>query len=245
VFLTETGTLFRNEPIPNSSYVAQQLFHCGVALEAGWDGNILWEVREPDHHHDGLRLHNGNVLRVCYAPLPAQLVPQMKGGVPGSEHAGEIYADCLVELTIEGERIWEWRCWEHDDPQNHPFTEASCPRAFWPVGNCSAEWPNGDISLSFRSISTVVTISHDTGALVLELGAPPRNGQHAPTPLANGHLLIFENGPHDVDENLNYSRVIEVDPATNEIVGSTRITRCTTSSVHGSRMRRGWPTATH
>jgi hypothetical protein len=63
-----------------------------------------------------------------------------------------------------------------------------------------------------------VTISRDTGAVVWELGAPPLNGQHAPAPLANGHLLLFDNGPHRLDENLNYSRVIEVDPATNEIV---------------------------
>ena len=43
-------------------------------------------------------------------------------------------------------------------------------------------------------------------------------GQHAPTLLSNGNILIFDNGVHRLDDPLSYSRVIEVDPATNKIV---------------------------
>ena len=50
--------------------------------------------------------------------------------------------------------------------------------------------------MSFHNISTVITISRQTGEIIWELGAPPLSGQHAPTPLANGRLLIFDNGPH-------------------------------------------------
>ena len=35
--------------------------------------------------------------------------------------------------------------------------------------------------------------------------------------LANGNILIFDNGVHRLDDSMPYSRVIEVDPATNEI----------------------------
>ena len=42
-------------------------------------------------------------------------------------------------------------------------------------------------------------------------------GQHAPTPLENGNILIFDNGVHRLDDPLPFSRVIEVNPATNEI----------------------------
>jgi hypothetical protein len=44
------------------------------------------------------------------------------------------------------------------------------------------------------------------------------SGQHAPTPLANGNILIFDNGPHRLDQTFPFSRVIEVNPATNQIV---------------------------
>src|SRR5439155_1121438 len=43
------------------------------------------------------------------------------------------------------------------------------------------------------------------------------SGQHAPTPLGNGHSLIFDNGVHRLDDSMPFSRVIEVDPATNKI----------------------------
>jgi len=38
-----------------------------------------------------------------------------------------------------------------------------------------------------------------------------------PTPLANGNILIFDNGPHRLDDSMPFSRAIEVNPATNEI----------------------------
>ena len=40
--------------------------------------------------------------------------------------------------------------------------------------------------------------------------------QHHPTYLDNGHILLFDNGCHRAGPT--FSRVIEVDPATNEIV---------------------------
>ncbi len=39
--------------------------------------------------------------------------------------------------------------------------------------------------------------------------------QHNPTFLDNGRVLIFDNGPHR--RGVSYSRVVEVDPDTNEI----------------------------
>jgi hypothetical protein len=46
------------------------------------------------------------------------------------------------------------------------------------------------------------------------------SGQHAPTPLPNGNILIFDNGPHRLDQSFPFSRVIEVNPSSNEIVWS-------------------------
>ena len=66
--------------------------------------------------------------------------------------------------------------------------------------------------MSFRTISTVVVVERRTGIIVWKLGAPPLCGQHAPTPLPNGNLLIFDNGPHRLDHPIPFSRVIEVEP---------------------------------
>jgi outer membrane protein assembly factor BamB len=175
-------------------------------------------VRQPDHHHDGIRLRNGNVLLICLAQLPQHLVSQVKGGRPGTEHNGEMYADYLVEMATDGRVVWDWRTWEHLDPSTDCITAVQDLREAWTHANGLAEMPNGDVVVSFRNISTVIIIDRKTGEIIWKLGAPPLSGQHAPMPLPNGNLLLFDNGPHRLDHTMTFSRVIEVDLATKQIV---------------------------
>jgi hypothetical protein len=72
--------------------------------------------------------------------------------------------------------------------------------------------------MSFPTASKVIRIDRRTGAITWRLGPPMVAFQHAPTPLANGTVLIFDNGVHRLDNALPFSRVIEVDPATDAIV---------------------------
>jgi hypothetical protein len=55
-----------------------------------WDGRILWEVKHPDHNHDGIRLRNGNVLLICQKPLPREIAAKVQGGRPGRYSAEDI-----------------------------------------------------------------------------------------------------------------------------------------------------------
>lgn len=52
-------------------------FKGGVALEADWNGRILWEVREANHHHDGRLLKNGNVRK----GMPRDVAGRVRGGL--------------------------------------------------------------------------------------------------------------------------------------------------------------------
>ena len=219
-YLTERGTYFYNGKTVEQSdrFISHQPWKGGVVLEADWNGRVLWEVRQPDHHHDGIRLRNGNVLLICLAQLPQHLVSQVKGGRPGTEHNGEMYADYLVEMTTDGRVVWDWRTWEHLDPAKDCITAVQDLREAWTHANGLAEMPNGDIVVSFRNISTVIIIDRKTGEIIWKLGAPPLSGQHAPMPLPNGNLLLFDNGPHRLDHTMTFSRIIEVDLATKQIV---------------------------
>ena len=217
-YLTDRGTLLFNGKIPNETFIGKSRFKGGAVLEADWNGKILWEVRHPDHHHDGLLLKNGNVLLLCAAELPDTVARQVRGGRPGTEVKGKIWADYLVEMTKDGRTVWEWRTWEHLDPGRHTITAMQDDRSEWTHGNGVAELPGGDLLVSFRNISTVIQIERRTDKIVWELGAPPLSGQHAPLPLPNGNILIFDNGPHRLDESFPFSRVIEVNPATKQIV---------------------------
>jgi len=158
------------------------------------------------------------VLLLCLRPLPVEIARHVQGGLPGSEAAGGvIYADYLLEMTTSGEVVWEWRSWEHLRPEAHPITLQD-HRAEWTHGNTVAETANGNILVGFRNISTVALIERATGYIVWELNGPPLAQQHDPRPLANGNVLIFDNGTHRRDHPATFSRVIEVDPKTNEIV---------------------------
>ncbi len=219
-YLTERGTYFYNGRTSEDStrFITNKPWKGGAVLEADWSGRVLWEVRHPDHHHDGIRLRNGNVLLICLAQLPPDFISKIKGGLPGTEHHGAMYGDYLVEMTIKGEIVWEWRTWEHLDPATDRITAVQDPREAWTHANGLAELPNGDIALSFRHISTVIIIDRKTEKIIWKLGAPPLSGQHAPTPLPNGNLLLFDNGPHRLDQSMPFSRVIEVELATKQIV---------------------------
>ena len=127
--------------------------------------------------------------------------------------------DVVREVTPDGATVWEWRSWEHLDPTE----DVICPleaRREWTHGNCLNVTPDGDLLVSFRLTSTVGIADRATGAFKWKWGPGEIDHQHHPTWLDNGRVLIFDNGSHR--RGTSYSRVVEVDPATNEIHWSTR-----------------------
>jgi hypothetical protein len=217
--LLDNGHLFYGGKLMTDldRFEAWRRVQAGAAMEVDWRGQILWEVRHPDHHHDARKLKNGNVLLLCLRPLSPEIARRVQGGLPGTEAAAGIYADYLLEITTSGEVVWEWRSWEHMEPEAYPITPQD-HRAEWTHGNTVAETADGNILASFRNISTVVLVERATGNIIWQLGGPPLAQQHDPRPLPNGNVLIFDNGTHRRDHPATFSRVIEVDTRTNAIV---------------------------
>ena len=150
--------------------------------------------------------------------LPPRSRARVRGGLPGTEADGAIYADYLLEMTTAGEIVWEWRSWEHLDPETHPITPQD-HRAEWTHGNTVAETADGNLA---GQLPQHLDRRHDRARDRQDrLGArrpPPLAQQHDPRPLPNGNVLIFDNGTHRRDHPATFSRVIEVDPRTSEIV---------------------------
>ena len=220
-YLTPAGALFFNGRVVvthPTRFIERAASKRGAALEVDWHGRILWEVNHPEHHHDAIRLRNGNVMLLCMAPVPRDIAARVRGGIPNSEANGEMYADYLVETTTDGRVVWEWRSWEHLDPEADAINPHD-HRYEWTHGNTVAEMPDGNIVLSFRHTSSVVIVDRRSGAIIWKLGPPMLAQQHAPTPLPNGNLLIFDNGTYRVHGGV-FSRVIEVELATKRIVWS-------------------------
>ncbi len=223
-YLTERGTLFYNGKVPDEEgserFIAEKGWKAGAALEVDWDGNVLWELNQPDHHHDGVLLRNGNVLLLCLGEVPQEINQALQVGRPGPPHEGPMYADYLVEMARDGEVVWEWHSWEHLDPRIDKPIFPQDDREEWTHGNTVAEMPDGHILISLRDLNTIAIIDRATGDFRWRYGPGMLAQQHAPAPLDSGHILVFDNGTHRTDSFMPYSRVLEIDPETSEVVWS-------------------------
>jgi len=192
------SALFFNGRTLEDSPLSRFPFKGGVVLEADWKGNVLWEVRHPDHHHHGILLRNGNVLLHCLGQVPSDIARRVKGGMVEQEmasgqyaaraqgEASKMYSDYLAEVTRAGQTVWEWRTWEHLDPEADGIVEIQAPRTLWAQGNSVQELPDGDILARYRPTSTVIRISRKTGKILWKLGPPTVAGQEVARAKAAG-----------------------------------------------------------
>ena len=88
IFLSAVRRDFRAADANHPTFLGKGPFKGGAALEADWNGRILWEVRQPNHHHDGRLLKNGNVLLLCATELARDVSGRVQGGRPGTRRRG-------------------------------------------------------------------------------------------------------------------------------------------------------------
>ncbi len=204
--------------IPGLSWVG------GEVIEMDWDGNIVWRYREPYMDtHDRVRMKNGNTLIMKFSELPKGIAARMKTGRPGTELKGGIMlSNVLQEITPEGNVAWEWRAWEHLDPEVVTNSH-EVPRAMWPSFNSLVELPDGNILTCSPFTSNLFIIDKATGNIKWMWGQATEKEEkyrisfsHNPSLLDNGNILLFDNGRYGFWRQ-GHSRIIEVNPTTKEI----------------------------
>ena len=190
----------------------------GKLVEVDWDGNIIWRYEDPYMHHDFYRMDNGNTMVLRWVSVPHEIAVRVKGGLPGTERRGMIWADSFQEVTPAGKVVWEWLGYEHLDPA----VDIICPlchRSEWTHANACFVLPNGDILTTFRRTDTIALIDKGTGDIKWRWGVGELAHPHNPTLLDNGNILVFDNGVHRKQGTgfRSYSRVLEVNPKTGKI----------------------------
>ena len=188
----------------------------GVILEVDWNDNILWEYREPYQHHDLCRMDDGNTMILGLVEVPDDIVPKVRGGIPGTELEGMMWTDFFREVTPAGEVVWEWFAYEHLDTEVDIITPLST-RGEWTHANSCFVMPNGDVLTTFHHLDTVAIIDKSTGNIKWRWGVGELAHPHDPTLLDNGNILVFDNGSRRRKRPPDYSRVVEVNPKTGEI----------------------------
>ncbi len=192
------------------------------------DSTLVWRVRCRTDHDYQVR-DNGNLL---IHTLNETMCPPL-----GPELKRHPY---MIEITRDKELAWEWKGEEHlkdleaclsPEAWQHVLDRATRRFAFdWAHNNTlqiiqpnkngdDARFKPGNIFFSYRSNDVIGVIDYDTGDIVWAWGPGIIDGQHKPHMLANGNVLIFDNGTLR-----GYSRVIELngDPASS--TGSTNPT---------------------
>ena len=190
----------------------------GAILELDWDSNVVWEYRYPLLHHDFERLPNGNTLVLTWELIPEEISQRVKGGHDDDESGGML-GDVVREITPAGDVVYEWTSWDHldFDEDRICFLEG---REEWTHQNALNVTHDGDLLVSFRQTDTIGIVDKASGEFTWKWGRGNISHQHHPTMLANGNVLLFDNGPHK--RGVTHSRVIEVNPSTNEVAWQYR-----------------------
>ncbi|GAG91068.1 unnamed protein product, partial [marine sediment metagenome] len=157
-----------------------------------------------------------------YVQIPDSIATKIKSGVPGTERNGKIWSCSFHEITKEGDTVWEWKHYEHLDPETDILCPL-CPRCIWGYTNCVNVLPNGNILCTFRYLNTIAIIDKKTGEIAWRWGPEYSLGHpHSCSVLDNGNILLFDNGLHRKGKEqgigeISTSRVIQVNPRTNEV----------------------------
>jgi hypothetical protein len=177
---------------------------------------------ERDFHHDFDSADDGLIYavdrRVRRVPALARLKPVRDDHLVALDAAGEIALDVssvdlllavpeLVALAGEQPRP----LFDREVDIFHPNTVTRVPRRYERQGRTL--WEEGWLVTCWRNLDTVAVVDPAAPRVVWHWGAGEIEWPHHPTLLADGNLLIFDNG-----SSRGWSRVIEVDPRSREIV---------------------------
>ena len=144
-----------------------------AALELDWDGNVVWDYRNPRLHHDHQRRPNGNTILIAAEPLDKETSSRFAHGDPQTKD-GSILSESLIEVTPAGETVWEWHAHEHLDPEIEAYRTGSGGDQ-WLHANAVTELADGNLIFSFNTLSEVIIIDKPTG----EGDLAPQSRYHA------------------------------------------------------------------
>jgi len=189
-------------------------------FEADWEGNVLWS-HPCRQHHDFCRKPDGNTLVV---------VNEFTFNAR-AWHGAIDKNDVVIEIDPQGNIVWEFHLDDGIDdliglvglkfPRKaedwaHTNTVESLPDT--ELGRTDERFRAGNVLFSSRNIHTIGIIDYATRRIVWAFGQGELDGQHMPTMLPNGRILVFDNGTAR-----GYSRVLEIDPLTREVTWEFRL----------------------
>ena len=194
-----------------------------MMIELDWESALVW--KHPSRsHHDLQRLANGDTLTVCHGRAHYLAICERP-----------LLYDYFQQVAPDHQVVWEWHYATHQrdieellgsvtpvlsqyNDWPHINTVERLPDT--PLGRRDARFRAGNVLFSGRAIHTIGVIDYDTGNIVWAWGPGEILGQHQPTMLENGNILLFDNG--NGPPFRGSSRVLEIEPPEGRIVWEYR-----------------------
>jgi len=226
------------ELLPNGNLFTH---NCGSWLEELTpDSETLWRWEGDDHlvapnHHDFYRMDQDSIWS-----LAAKHEPAIEGVYPEGCEPDHMRTDLLLRVNRDKEIVWEFSLGDHVErlcelaglPMPIPYARKNEAGEFepegpsdWahantieilpetPLGRKDERFRAGNVLFSLRRLDIIGIVDPDKDAIVWCYGPGVLDGQHQPTMLHNGNILVFDNGTYR-----GYSIAREINPATGRIV---------------------------
>lgn len=206
------------ELLPDGTLLADEWGETSGLSELGSEGQVLWRW-SGDYHHDFQRLDGGN----RFVLLTHRVRSPMDGFFLSEERPSEVLSDVVIEVDRDGQVLWEFSFADHavqlaelaglgppvrygvrdrtgalvmlnQRDWTHTNTIEVLPDT--KVGWMDRRFRGGNLLFSCRSLDTIGVIDRDSGDIVWAWGPGILDGQHQPTMLANGNILVFDNGTY-------------------------------------------------
>ena len=220
------------EILPNGNLLVDDYGNGLQELEP--DGGVAWKWEGP-YHHDFERLPDGNTIM-----LTAREEPPVEGYYPEGMAPDVMRTDVVIEVDGSGETVWEFPFSDHTDElrelgglpwpvrysyKDHLGREAESAPSDWahtntievlpdtPLGRRDDRFRAGNLLFSFRALDMIGVIDRRAEEVVWAWGLGVLDGQHQPTMVGDGNILVFDNGTYR-----GFSKAVELDPETEEVV---------------------------
>lgn len=211
------------EPLPDGGFAA--LVAGGTILAVDARSRPLWSVTSTFHHDFDVTSDGRLVAPAFHTRRVAELAPVR----PIRDDVLEVYdregrlvdrvssadlvrgdPELLARARAVDHRLLDWRL----DVFHINTVEVLEREVIRPGG---PRWPAGAVLLCWRNLDTVAVVDPAGRRVLWHWGAGDLERPHHPTLLADGRLLVFDNGVRR-----GWSRVLEVDPGSGEIVWEYR-----------------------
>ena len=226
------------EILPNGNLFTH---NCGSWLEElTSDSKTVWRWEGNDdltapNHHDFYWVSEDDIVS-----LAARNEPVIDGLYMQGVEPDYMRTDLVLRINRRKEIVWEFSFSDHieelcelsgypmpipymrqvDENEFQPYGPSDWAHAntiealpSTPLGERDERFKAGNILFSLRHLDIIGIIDPDKNAIVWCYGPGILDGQHQPTMLSNGNILVFDNGTYR-----GYSIVREIEPASGDIV---------------------------